>query len=154
MKANLEFESLVATLPPLFAKLHNSKSFTKKGTTDQKGKKGVYAFYDGDSALHVGRTRNLMRRLRGHTLKRHNTATFAFKLTRQILDRQATYRPLGSRLNLMSDPDFKSEFERQLERVKHMGVRFVEVEPPLQQYLLELYAHMEYGLGLDEFDTH
>lgn len=35
-----------------------------------------------------------------------------------------------------------------------MGVRFVEVPDPLQQYLLELYAHLEYGLQLDEFNTH
>lgn len=35
-----------------------------------------------------------------------------------------------------------------------MDVKFVEVTDPILQYLLELYAHMEYGLPLDEFDTH
>jgi hypothetical protein len=35
-----------------------------------------------------------------------------------------------------------------------MAVLFVEVTDPVQQYLLELYAHLEFGLALDEFDTH
>ncbi len=35
-----------------------------------------------------------------------------------------------------------------------MQVRFIEVADPVVQYLLELYAHMEWELPLDEFETH
>ena len=66
--------------------------------------------------IHLGRTRNLQQRLRGHITANHYTVT-------------------------------------QIERVKAMPVRFVEVADPVHQYLVELYAHLEYGLPLDEFDT-
>lgn len=35
-----------------------------------------------------------------------------------------------------------------------MTMRFLPVDCPVDQYLLELYAAMELGLNLDEFDTH
>ncbi len=35
-----------------------------------------------------------------------------------------------------------------------MSVRFVDVSDPVSQYLLELYAHLEWELPLGEFDTH
>ena len=55
---------------------------------------------------------------------------------------------------MAKDPSFEPEFARQIALVKTMQVRFVEVFDPLAQYLLELYAHLEWGLPLDEFDTH
>lgn len=102
----------------------------------------------------MGRTRNLARRLRGHITKNHFTATCAFKRTRQLLDRKATYTPKGSRAELAKDAIFGPAFHKQIELVKSMPVRFIEVADPVAQYLLELYAHLEYGLPLDEFDTH
>jgi len=66
----------------------------------------------------------------------------------------ATYQTEGSRGALAKDPSFEPEFARQIALVKTMQVRFVEVFDPLAQYLLELYAHLEWGLPLDEFDTH
>ncbi len=54
----------------------------------------------------------------------------------------------------MKDPNFVAEFQRQIASTKTMEVRFVELADPVLQYLLELYACMEWGLPLDEFDTH
>ena len=94
------------------------------------------------------------RRLRGHISRSHNSASFAFKRTRRALKMDATYKPEGSRAALAKDPKFWPEFQRQIACVKAKQVRFIEVIEPLTQHLLELYAAMEWGLPLDEFDTH
>lgn len=119
-----------------------------------RGRQGVYAFFYEDKAVYVGRTRNLLNRLRGHVRPNHNSATFAFKQTRLKLKRVATYKREGGRAELVKDAQFGPEFNRQIELVKEMDVHFVEVKNPITQYLLELYAHLEWGLPLDEFDTH
>ncbi|TWI60480.1 hypothetical protein IQ16_07600 [Bradyrhizobium huanghuaihaiense] len=120
----------------------------------QKGRAGVYVFLENGVPVHVGRTRNLGERLRGHISKSHFSASFAFKRTRAVHGKTATYLTKGSRRDLLNDPDFKETFHQQVQLVKGMTVLFVEVTDPVQQYLLELYAHLEFGLPLDEFDTH
>ncbi len=61
----------------------------------------------------------------------------------------------GSRNALVAaDSPFLTEFTRQIELVKLMQVKFLHVEDPIDQYLLELYAAMEYGTSMSEFDTH
>jgi hypothetical protein len=138
----------------LFARLVASTPFSDKGIAAQKGKAGVYVFLEEGVPVHVGRTRNLGGRLRGHITKSHYSASFAFKRTRIEHGKTATYVTKGSRSDLLSDPFFRESFHRQVELVKGMAVLFVEVTDPVQQYLLELYAHLEFGLALDEFDTH
>jgi hypothetical protein len=138
----------------LFARLSGSPLFSDKGIASQKGKAGVYVFLEDGVPVHVGRTRNLGGRLRGHITKSHFSASFAFKRTRIEHGKKATYVTKGSRSDLLGDPVFKETFHRQVELVKKMDVLFVEVTDPVQKYLLELYAHLEFGLALDEFDTH
>ena len=53
----------------------------------------------------------------------------------------------------MKDPIFVDAYKRHIELIKQMPVRFVEVPDPVDQYLFELYAHLEYDLPLDGFDT-
>ena len=151
---NEHFARIVAATPGLFVELARSAPFPARASISYKGKAGVYAFFENGQPVHVGRTRNLQGRLRGHITRSHNSASFAFKQTRHALQRYATYRPEGSRAALTKDPMFGPEFERQIARVKMMEVHFLEIADSLAQYLLELYAHMEWGLPLDEFDTH
>lgn len=151
---NERFSAAVGTVPQLFQKLAVSSYFTAKGIAAQRGKSGVYAFFENDVAAHVGRTRNLQGRLRGHVTRSHYSASYAFKRARRELGLAATYVTAGSRAELVKDLVFQECFYRHVEIVKTMNVRFIEVPDPVQQYLLELYAHMEYGLSLDEFDTH
>lgn len=115
---------------------------------------GIYVFYEAGEAVHVGRTRNVAARLRAHLTKSHNSASFAFKRARRALGRKATYSPIGSRANLLLEPDFRAEFYRQIDLIRSMDVRFVPVQDPILQYLLELYVHIALDLPLDEFDTH
>lgn len=151
---NEQFAKITAQIPALFVALAESAPLAAKGIISQKGKAGVYAFFEDGRAVHVGRTRNLQGRLRGHTTRSHYSATFAFKRTRRALEMPATYRTAGSRAKLTEHETFGPEFDRQIERVKSMEARFVEVADPVAQYLLELYAHMEWNLPLDEFNTH
>lgn len=151
---NEHFQAATAAIPELFARLVASVPFTAKGIAAQKGRAGVYVFLEGGIPVHVGRTRNLGGRLRGHITKSHFSASFAFKRTRILHNKTATYVTRGSRDDLLNDPLFKETFHGQVSLVKEMTVLFVEVTDPVKQYLLELYAHLEFGLPLDEFDTH
>ncbi len=151
---NEKFSAAVSAVPHLFKTLSTSPYFTVKGIAAQKGKSGVYAFFENDVAAHVGRTRNLQGRLRGHITRNHYSASYAFKRARRELGLVATYVTKGSRPELAKDLVFQECFYRHVAIVKTMNVRFIEVPNPIEQYLLELYAHMEYGLPLDEFDTH
>jgi hypothetical protein len=151
---NSTFQTAATAAPQLFARLMASAPFLEKGIVTQKGRPGIYVLFEGGTPVHVGRTRNLGGRLRGHITRSHYSASFAFKRARRILNRVATYRPEGSRKSLVADEIFGPEFIRQIDTVKAMEVRFIEVEDPVMQYLLELYVCLELKLPLDEFDTH
>jgi hypothetical protein len=49
---------------------------------------------------------------------------------------------------------YKSTFLAEIEKIKAMEFRFLRVEHPIEQYMLELYATMAFGLELSGFDTH
>ena len=151
---NQQFAKITADVPALFRTLAKSTPLKAKALASQKGKAGVYAFFENGRAVHVGRTRNLQGRLRGHTTRSHYSATFAFKRARRALGMLATYKTHGSRAKLVNHATFGPEFDRQIKSVKSMQVRFVEIADPVAQYLLELYAHIEWALPLDEFETH
>jgi hypothetical protein len=85
----------------------------------------------------------------------HNSAPFAFTLTRKVTDRQrASYKPSGSRRDLEREPQFKAAFERAKARVRRMDIRFVEEGDPTRQALLELYVAMALATPHNDFDTH
>jgi hypothetical protein len=147
------FAAAVQKIPTLYDALMNG-DFIAKIDASLKEKVGVYAFFENGQAVHIGRTRNLLRRLRGHGSRSHYSATFVFKETRRVLGRSATYKPAGSRAELMKDTTFLAEFTGQLDRFKEFRIRFLAVSDPVEQYLLELYAHLALGLSLAEFDTH
>lgn len=54
----------------------------------------------------------------------------------------------------MASDTFKRAFAKNKERLRSMTIKFLIIENPVDQYLLELYATMSSGLPLDEFDTH
>jgi len=54
----------------------------------------------------------------------------------------------------MEDPLFRDEFDKQRDRLSKFGIKFLVVEDPIDQYLLELYAALEYKTSLTEFDNH
>lgn len=116
---------------------------------------GIYLLIDSrGSVQHVGRTRNLRQRLRAHRTVNHNSASFAFKRARRELGIVASYAKTNSRAALQADELFGACFRRHVDAVSAMTVKFLLVADPIDQYLLELYAVLELGMPLDEFDTH
>ncbi len=66
---------------------------------------------------------------------------------------KASYKSKESRAALAAGP-LKELFADEIEKVRNMQVQYLIVENPAEQYLLELYAAMELGTCLKEFDTH
>src|SRR5229473_2699028 len=122
---NQKFDAAINRVPQLFHELSTSEFFTTKGIAAQKGKAGVYAFFENGVADHVGRTRNLQRRLRGYITRSHFSASYAFKRARRELGIAATYVTKGSRAELVKDLSFRDCFHRHIDAVKVMNVRFV-----------------------------
>jgi len=147
----VEFAERIGRIPGLFEKLNEAtpQPFSSAGLPS---KPAVYAFVEDQKILHIGRTGNLKRRIQSHVRPDHHSATFAFKLARE--GQPPTYKKEGSRGVLQQDPEFMQCFTRQIQRLKEMQVKYILVDDPIDQYLLELYAFMSSSLPLDEFDTH
>ena len=115
----------------------------------------VYVFFERKKPIHVGRTNKLRRRILGHRGQSHYSATFTFKETRRLTNnRKASYKKTGSRVELMKNPLFRREFDKQRKRLHRFGIKFLVLEDPIDQYLLELYAALEYKTSLTEFHNH
>ena len=148
------FHDAVARMPKLFDQLMSCDLLGMTAQQSWKNLPAVYVFYDSyEKPCHTGRTRNLQGRVRAHVANNHNSASFAFKCARQALNLKATYRPEGSRAYLMKDPVFKAAFDRQVEAIKRMSLRFVKIECPIEQHLFEVYAALHLGTSLTEFTT-
>ena len=141
-------------MPELFRELDEQPRVPMTPRTLPQGA-AIYVFWEDGIARYVGRARKLRQRIRSHHSKTHNAAAFAFRLTREATGRiKATYRKAGSRADLMTDIGFAAAFLEQSTRVRAMLISYLLVEDPIDQYLLELYAALEYGTSLTEFDTH
>jgi GIY-YIG catalytic domain len=151
---NPAFEAYVAEVVAKFSLLASAPLLPMRGGHSHSVKGGIYILYEGDKAVHVGRTRNLRRRLQGHCSGSHYHASFAFKRARHVTGRFADYKAGNSRLVLAEDPVFRAAFMQQVGAIRGMTYRFLEVADPVEQYLLELYAAMELATSMDEFDTH
>jgi hypothetical protein len=151
---NQAFEQRVGRVQGLFDSLDRGETRPLLGSSFPDSP-AVYVFFENETAVHVGRTNKLRRRVQGHGSRSHYSATFAFKETRRLTDNvRASYRKIGSRAALMEDAHFCGEFERQRERLKKFGIKYLVVDDPIDQYLLELYAALEYKTSLTEFDNH
>lgn len=148
------FDALVARMPVLFDQLVQCDPEPMQPKAAWKGLKAIYAFYEQDGvACHVGRTRNLHARIRGHLSKSHFSASLAFKRARQKLNLAATYRRGEGRASLLLQEHFAAAFHREREALSQMQLRLVEVNDPLEQHMFELYAALRLNTSLTEFET-
>jgi predicted GIY-YIG superfamily endonuclease len=148
------FEKMAVGLPERFRQLATSEPFANKSVAAQEGRHGIYAFFENGKPAYVGRTRNLRRRLSDHTARTHKKAAFAFRRARSAMNMPTTHTAKWSRAALEKDPAFMFEVDRQIALIGAMQVRFVETTDKIEQLLLEVFAAAEWGLSLDEFDTH
>jgi hypothetical protein len=118
-------------------------------------KAGVYLFSEGTRHLYAGRTNGLRARLQGHVRDSHNTATLAFLIARiETGNLKASYKPRGSRADLLRAPIFRAAFNRARERIRQMDIRYVQESDPVRQALLEIYVALASGAQHNSFDNH
>lgn len=152
-----EFASYVGDLETLFDRLVGMSAVRIVDLRPPLPQKCVYLFTEGEKHLYVGRTKHLRTRMRQHSIEAasHNQAVFAFRLARHEMGHiRASYQKATSRAALLTDPAFAKAFRHAKERIRRMDLRFVEVDDPLKQALLEIYAAVVLRTAHNDFDTH
>ena len=154
---NDKFKTLIESLEPSFQRLMKMEPVTVATLPKDIPSAGIYLFSEGDQHLYVGRTNTIRKRLQNHCrlCSGHNSATFAFRLTRQLTGQtNATYIAQGSRSYLQNHADFGPMFLAQKERVRNMSIRYVSEPDPMRQALLEMYVSVSLGTPHNDFDNH
>ena len=151
------FRQYIESLEPAFQRLMKMEPVTIATLPREVPLAGIYLFSEGEEHLYVGRTNTIRKRLQNHCRPSsgHNSATFAFRLARQITGQiNPTYTEKGSRSFLENHPHFAPVFMRQKERVRNMDVRYVSEPDPMHQALLEMYVSISLGTAHNDFDNH
>ena len=126
------------------------------------GNEGIYVLYEDNLPIYVGRSDRLADRLLEHSRPSSGSesASFAFNLAKKKFRENNSGRELEtdsmSRKDFAKDPTFKPLFAAAKKRVSEMQVRVVEVTDPIEQSLLEVYAHLDLGTDpeLNSFENH
>jgi len=152
---NDEFKTLVHKLPVLFERLANAplRPWNNLGPLPQNG---IYVLFENGRPIYVGRSNRMKDRIKEHgrPSSTHNSAPFAFNLAKKVAEEKGV-NVNRRRSDLEKDPIFSALFSEAKERVSRMSVKVVEVDNPIIQTLLEVYAALclrttEYN----DFDTH
>jgi hypothetical protein len=154
---NEGFRELVERLHPQLERLLEGSPIGYKDLPRVMPDRGIYLFSEGGRHLYVGRTNRIRKRLQSHCRPSgtHFTATFAFRLAREFTNRTtASYAKVGSRGDLLSDPEFATAFQAAKLRVASMDIRFVEEVDPVRQALLEIYVATVLRTPYNDFDNH
>lgn len=119
-------------------------------------KSGIYLFSEGSKYLYVGRSNRIAERYRLHCgpSAKENQASFAWKLTAEVMEHKATYRKGEGRKDKILIPEFADAFRLAKERIRAMEYRFVEEADQTRQALLEAYVCIALGTPYNDFDTH
>lgn len=121
----------------------------------------IYVFYDRQIPVHVGRCGKLRDRMNGQCSGSVYSSSFAFKKTRERVAEKtndksylrATYKSQGSRKDLFNRPYFREEFDKVIEWLRDIHLRYIQVDDDVDQYLLELVVANELHVSMDEFRT-
>jgi len=152
-----KFNSYIDKLPSLLNELLSMPPVKPTILPMFLPQKGIYLFSEESKHLYVGRSNNIKRRIQNHCRlsSNHNQATFAFRMARSETNlEKATYKTEGSRKQLEEDPIFSTEFTRAKERIRDMDLRFIEVNDPVQQALLEIYIAITLNTPFNDFENH
>ena len=149
-----EFEEYISKLPTLLTSLLSCAPHTGGFNLPRNApRRAVYLFSDGNDTVYVGRTNYLQRRYRQHIGGRHNDAPFAFKIARHATG-YLSAKGGPTRIQLQGDPAFASAFAAARKRVSTLQFRWVEVEDPNLQYLLEIYVALVLRATHNDFENH
>lgn len=151
----VKFDNVVESARAKFAALLASSKYSIKSLPKEIPEAGVYLFSEGGKSLYVGRTNKLRRRLQYHSRDNHNQATFAFLLARRATGKlNASYKPNGSRAELLLEPGFRAEFDAARRRITQMDVQFVEEPDSVTQTILEVFVALETKAKFNDFNNH
>ena len=139
MSESATLEHILGQMEGLLVKLQSPCRATWE-TLDDLPNKGVYAFYEGDKPLYVGRSNRLRQRVKEHGQpgSRTNKATFAYRLLANEYG-----LPMGhDRDHLRSEvaDEHDAEFREQKKRVRNMSVQAVGICDDTVAYFFEAYA--------------
>ena len=150
---NAQFQKLVSEVERLHGELMCMKSVTR-GSLGGCNFPGVYLFSENDEHLYVGRGKNLKKRIPQHARDSVKDAPFAFRLARITTGKTAvTYAARDGRKELLADGTFKAQLKAQKARIGKMDIRFVRVDDPTTQALLEIYTATVLKTPHNEFTT-
>lgn len=151
------FATVVAQLDPSFRQLLAMRPSKPLALPPEVPTAGIYLLSEGRRHLYVGRSNRVRKRLRNHCRPSatYKMAAFAFRLAREATGRlKATYKPEGSRADLMKDPAFVHAFDAAKARIREMDVRFLAEADPVRQAILEVYVAVVLRTPYNDFDTH
>lgn len=151
------FEKYVNDLEPFFQRLVGMAPVTIGQLKPPLPERCVYLFSESGLPLYVGRTNHLSKRVKQHSAAwaQHNQAVFAFRLARHETGKVLPgYTKETARATLLSDPVFSAAFVHAKERIRSMQLRFVPVDDPLRQALLEIYVAVVLETPHNDFETH
>ena len=122
----------------------------------QVPQRGVYVFFEGNKPIYVGRSNRLKKRLKEHSqrIADHYSATLAFKIAKNGIANPQVEGEKQTNAQLMKNSDFRKYFESVKERISRANIRFISVEDQIEQAMFEIYAHLELGTELNDFNTH
>jgi hypothetical protein len=138
-------------LDRLFQSLLSSEFGTVYTARKQEAQQGVYAFFDADNPIYVGRTmkRGFGPRMQNHVTLAHNQGVLAFKRAKE------KYGPSGlKRKELEREPRFRVLFQGEIDWVKQLSCKFTRIEDEKMQYVFEFYAAIRLQAPYNDFNTH
>jgi len=149
------FREAIAALEPKYRALMAMEPVRLSPLPPGVPDRGVYLFTEDSRHLYVGRSNRVRRRLQGHASNSHYTATLAFLMARVETGRiDASYRPRGSRSDLLRDAAFRKAFDAARQRIREMDIRYVEETEPVRQALLEIYVAVATKARHNSFENH
>ena len=155
METKARFDEVIGKLPIFLNRLRSSPALNRN-SLGRVPKSGIYAFYEEEIPIYVGRSNRLRERLFEHSRpsSTHNSSTFAFNLAVEEAKKQGFDLPLMPRETLQHDPQFRELYSRAKERVSRMDIRVVEVTDPIDQTVFEVYAALELETPYNTFENH
>lgn len=151
------FSALVDTLAPKLASLLAMQPITDGRLPPDMPLRGIYLFTKAGRHLYVGRSNNLKRRYKLHTLpgSQQNQASFAYRIACESMNQQpALYQADGGRRAHSLLPEFIEKFALAKATVRDMEFRFVEQTDQTYQAVLEIYAAVVLNTPYNDFSNH
>ena len=146
---NVQVKAVLGQMEPLLAELQDCPAETF-ATRRRLPNRGVYAFYEGNQILYIGRSNQIWERIRTHGRRgaTQEQANFAFRLLAREYDLEVGHDAPANRRQIAAQ--YAVEFREQKQRVRNMTVKAVAIDDDTVSYFFEAYAIL--ALDTTEFN--